>query len=794
MIWQEPSSVSVPADLAAAVGGHPLIAETLVRRGFTTPDSARAFLDPAAYTPAPPEALPGLARAVERLEAAIHQGEQICVWGDFDVDGQTATALLVQTLTDLGGQATYHIPVRAAESHGVSLPALQKVLAAGARLILTCDTGIAAAEAVTYSQAQGADVIVTDHHDLPQVLPPARAVVSPKLLPPTHPLADLPGVGVAYKLAEALQRRAGRPEAAAQGLDLVSLGTIADLALLRADTRYLAQRGLISLRQTGRLGLRALMETAGIAPASLTEEHIAFVLAPRLNAAGRLADANPVVELLTTGDLSRARILAADLEALNGRRKLMCDQVYAAAEAQLSRDRSLGEGAALVLASPSWPAGVIGIVAARLVERYGKPAVLIAAPPGELARGSARSVPGCNITAALAAHADLLAGYGGHAMAAGFSLAPERIPELRRALSREIGDLAVAGLPDVEEPGHGAVRLDGYLSLADLTLDLVADLERLAPFGPGNPPLVLASRGLRVQSRRAVGRSDEHVLVTVADETGATRQVIRWDAGGEPLADGQFDLAYVARASDFRGQRNVQLEWIEARRPETDAVAIAAAPAIEVVDCRRSVRSRSDRRDADRRHALERLIGEQAGEVAVWREAGARRSGARPDIPSHDRFGLPPASILAIWTTPPGPAELRDVLARVSPGKVYLFGVDPGFDSLNAFAARLAGLVKHALSTYGGAVAVKALAAATAQREATVRLGIAWLAARGHVAILGDDRAQGPMLQLGQGDGQPSPELAQATSRLEAALAETSAYRIYFAQADKDRLVQGSPS
>ncbi len=270
------------------------MAQTLVRRGVTTPAAAVAFLDPDAYMPAPPDALPGMPRAVSRLWRAVRGGEPICVWGDFDVDGQTATALLVGTLADLGAHVTYHVPVRENESHGVNLPNLKRVIAEGARLILTCDTGIAAHEAVSYARSQGVDVIVTDHHSLPAVLPDAAAVVNPKLLPGDHPLADLPGVGVAYKVAEALYERARRTNEAARGLDLVALGIVADVAIQRRDTRYLLQRGLAALRATSgaqRLGLRALMETAELDPAWLSEEHIGFVLGPRLNAAGRLADA-----------------------------------------------------------------------------------------------------------------------------------------------------------------------------------------------------------------------------------------------------------------------------------------------------------------------------------------------------------------------------------------------------------------------------------------------------------------------------------------------------------------------
>lgn len=780
--WLAPPPVIVPAALAAAVGGHPLVAETLARRGLADPAAALAFLDPARYAPAPASELPGMARAVTRLGRAIRAREPICVWGDFDVDGQTATALLVATLRDLGAQVTYHVPVRETEGHGISLAALRQVIADGARLILTCDTGIAAHAAVAYARQQRVDVIITDHHELPATLPEAVAVINPKLLmspgrdkpgflekpglSPPHPLADLPGVGVAYKLAEALYDWARRSGGAEQHLDLVALGIVADLALQRGDTRHLLQRGLAALRRAERPGLRVLLETAELLPAHLSEEHIGFVLGPRLNAAGRLADAGPCVELLTTGDEVRARIIAADLEALNGRRKLLCDQVEAGAEAQIAADPSLLEHAALVLSSPHWPAGVIGIVASRLVEKYGKPTILIAAPPDGAGRASARSVAGINITAAIARHADLLTHFGGHPMAAGFGILPDRIPDFRRALSRTVKAM------QAERPPVAGLPTDGILPLSELTLPLVDDLARLAPFGPGNPPLTLVAERVHVVTQRPVGRGEEHRLLRVADETGSERQVIWWGGGSEEVPAGMIDLAYVARASSYRGARDLQVELL-AWRPAASAEVKAEAKA-EVVDYRDAAQPKA---------LLPELLTQ--GDVAVWREGEAAA-----DVPGADRRSLSQAETLVIWTVPPGPAEMRAALAQVRPARVYLFADDPGMDRPDAFLRRLAGLVKHALRARAGRVELEALAAATAQRAATVRLGLAWLAAQGHVHVGTETNEE---VQLAAGDGVPAAEPARAlaAARLKAALEESAAYRAYYRGAATAALVAG---
>jgi single-stranded-DNA-specific exonuclease len=317
--WIEPIDINVPHAIQAAVGGHALVAQTLIRRGFSDMASIQAFLNPQPSTN--PEELPGMAIAADRLLHAIQKGERICVWGDFDVDGQTATTVLVSALRDLGGVVDYHIPVREVESHGVNLAGLQEVLGRGARLVLTCDTGIAAHEAAAYASQQGVDFIVTDHHELPEELPHALALVNPRCLPDSHPLSALPGVGVAYKLVELLYLRSNRPEACTNYLDLVALGIVADVALLVGETRSLLQKGLKVLRATTRLGLQVLMEQASINPAWISEEHIGFVLGPRMNALGRLANANVIVEFLTTQDASRARVIALQLEGYNEKRK-----------------------------------------------------------------------------------------------------------------------------------------------------------------------------------------------------------------------------------------------------------------------------------------------------------------------------------------------------------------------------------------------------------------------------------------------------------------------------------------
>jgi single-stranded-DNA-specific exonuclease len=584
---------------------------------------------------------------------------------------------------------------------------------------------------------------------------------------------------VAYQVARALNQ-----PLADRALDLVALGSVADVATLTGDTRYLVQRGLEVLSHTKRLGLQAVYELADLRPGGITEDHIGFALGPRLNALGRLADAAHGVELLTTNDWTQARTLAGEVEALNARRQWLTRQVTEAAVAQIARQPELVDDYhALVLSHPTWPGGVVGIVAGRLAERFGKPAVLIAAPSSQLARGSGRSVPGVNLVAALAECAALLETFGGHAGAAGFSIKAERIAELRHALSRALA-------PQIEAVPEPTLQIDAYVALPGpdatgegtkspqpcLTLDLVHEINRLAPFGPGNPPLTLAVRNLRRTGTTTLGRTDEHRRVTVEDPAGRSATVFWWHGADWPLPDGTFDLALSARASDYRGMVDVQLEWIDARIVEPTAPEIAP-PALTVHDYRSLSNPEAALRDL------------AAQGVLVWAEVTTP-----PDVAALPRHRLTKAAELAIWTLPPGRAELRAAVDAVGPEQVHLFGTlpPPGagpstHERAEAFLTRLAGLVRYALhSARQGRVTPIALAAATAEKESAVQAGLDWLVAGGQIL---PPEPNGDGLQLQPGTGVVEPEaVALARARLDALLAESDAFREYLRTAPTERI------
>ncbi len=471
------------------------IAAILSRRGITDNLATQAFFEPEIYQPSSASEFPDMEKAVARIVQAISTHEKICIWGDFDVDGQTSTAVLVQGLEHLGASVTFHIPDRAKDSHGVFIPGLINQIKKGTSLVVTCDTGITAVEPIQFANQAGVQTIITDHHELPANLPPAYAIINPHLLKKGHPLSTLPGVGVAYKLIEALYQRYGLESEAAQFLDLVAIGIVADVAVLIKDTRYLAQRGLALLRNTQRVGLQQMIELAEINPEGINEEIIGFSIGPRLNALGRLGDANRAVEFLTTNNKNSARIIALELEALNVQRQILTEDVFQNAILQINQDPTLDKYSAIVLSGKSWPVGIIGIVASRLVNRFNKPVILFSSPENSPARGSARSVTGLNIVQAISDQTELLLGFGGHSMAAGLSIAPENISKFRESISTAISS-QISGSQD-----PAGLQIDAVINFPELNLDFANFIEKVAPFGPGNPKIIFAAKNLRINKK-----------------------------------------------------------------------------------------------------------------------------------------------------------------------------------------------------------------------------------------------------------------------------------------------------
>jgi single-stranded-DNA-specific exonuclease len=549
---------------------NPLLVQILFNRGVTDPVEAEAFLNGRPLFHDPYRML-GMTTAVERIRVAIQRAEPIVVYGDFDADGVTATALLVQALTAFGAQVQPYIPHRVDEGYGLNCDALDRIAGWGVRLVITVDCGIRSPVEVAHGNAIGLDMIVTDHHSIfrdeadIERLPPGLAVINPKRQGDPYPFKDLAGVGIAFKLAQALlmaekQAPIGPEPAQLEEralLDLVALGTVADLAPLLGENRFLVQRGLAELRRPQRPGIQAMLEEARLAPAKIDSTAIGFVLGPRLNAAGRLATAETSYRLLTAADPLTARPLAEELGRLNQERQRLTAEMVAQAKNLIERetpDRHL-----FLVASAEFLPGIVGLIAGRLTEEFYRPTLVAEVGPEET-HGSARSIPEFNITAALDECKDLLKRYGGHAAAAGFTVLNQNLPAFRARLE-QLAARELAGR-DLTP----SLTVDAVVSLAAIDWALHGLLAQLEPCGYGNGQPVLASRGLEVVSQRTVGQDAQHLKLAVRDpsDTGPTaRRVLdaiafRHGAWYNQLPR-RIDLAYTVEANEYGGERRLQL-------------------------------------------------------------------------------------------------------------------------------------------------------------------------------------------------------------------------------------------
>jgi len=751
--WVFEENVEVPDTFRAQIGGETLVAETLYRRGFQEVEAAQAFLDPYCYQPTSWQSLPDCEEACRIIEHALKNNRKILIWGDFDVDGQTATTLLVEALRELDARVSFHIPVRAEESHGITRGVLEGYLEQGFDLLLTCDTGISEHNNLKMVKSAGKTVIVTDHHILADTLPPADAVLNPQRIPKGHPLRTLPGVGVAYKLIEGLFHRLHTEFDKGHYQELAALGIVADVAELRGDTRYLLQMGLRHLRQTRRLGLQTLYQNANLNPQNLNEDHIGFQIAPRLNAVGRLGDANSMVEFLTTTDSGRARVLAAKIEGMNATRRFATRQVELAAEAKLQSSPDDRHAPAIVLHQPNWPGGVVGIVASRLVERYHKPVILLTGE--DPVHGSARSVPGIHITQAIGSQAGLFNTFGGHPMAAGLSLDDENLLDFKRGFLKEIAARrkAVEFRPEL--------KICQSLSLDGISPDLVEQINRLAPFGPGNPSLNFLIKDLSISSDTDVGQQGEHRKVVAQDAVGNEFSFIWWNGGDEPLPEAHFDLICQLTSSDYKGTLQVSAEWIDFRLSEKGEQEIAKQQ-FHLVD---------KRQNPFPLRALKAFLAEDP-EAVVWGEGDIST-----DIPALQRHDLIPSTTLVIWTAPPSQVVLEDVLRQVKPQTIIVFAVEPQPTSPKAFMNRIAGLAKFASRTYADGVPLKRLASACAADPQTVRIGLQLWEAMGNLQVVfTEDRVK---IKLTQSSPSPSSIEIYRTI-LQNLVEETRSYREYF--------------
>jgi single-stranded-DNA-specific exonuclease len=570
--------------LRRAADVRPVVAQLLICRGITDPRAARQFLDPKLLHLHSPELLPGCAEAAELIHQAIAAGERILVYGDYDVDGLTGTAILWLCLRLLGGEVDYYVPHRIDEGYGLSCEAIRSWASGRAGLVVSVDCGIASMEEAAFARQLGLKLVITDHHEPGPRLPEAAAIVHPRLPGGSYPFGSLSGSGVALKLAWALCQRASGAKRVGQrmkdflmqAVGLAALGTVADVVPLVDENRVLVHHGLHSLAERPTLGLAALIEIAKLDEKlrvrrpdnrpNLDSEDLAFSLAPRLNAAGRLGQPQLAVELLVGDRPERARELAQYLDGLNGTRQTLERSILLAANKQVKQEFCPADDAALVLADRDWHPGVIGIVAGRLAERYHRPVVLISWDPmgARPGIGSARSVPGLNLHEALRACRQYLVSYGGHAAAAGLKIDEDKFPAFRAAFC----EYAAAEISQQQRVAELLVDAESCLS-EFRTTNTVDVIERLAPFGEGNARPLLCATGVSLaEPPRAIGSGGRHLSLKLSQH-GVTLRAVAFGGGEwvEELSalDRPLDVAFRPVINTFRGRRNVELHLVDWR-------------------------------------------------------------------------------------------------------------------------------------------------------------------------------------------------------------------------------------
>ena len=537
--------------IAKKAGLGPEAARLLFSRGIKDEDSLTRFLAPSLDDLHDPYLLHDMDKAVNRIRRAIEQGEFILVYGDYDADGMTSASILKETLEQLGAECLVYLPNRFTDGYGPNASVYKYFIEQqGISLIVTVDNGVAGHEAIDLAQSMGVDVVVTDHHSLPEVLPDAHAIVHPEHPESDYPFKHLAGCGVAFKLACALLE-----EVQVELLDLVAIGTIADMVSLTDENRIMVQYGLEVLRNTQRLGLQELFEIAGISSSDLTEETVGFQLAPRLNALGRLDDPNPAIELLTGFDDEEVREIALMIQDKNEERKEIVQAIYEEAKSLVDPNKSVQ-----VLAKEGWNPGVLGIVAGRLLEELGQTVIVLNIEDGR-AKGSARSIEAVDIFEALNPHRELFIAFGGHAGAAGMTLEVEQLDTLSEILETYVKDKGI------DAKGKNTLYLDEELDLECLSLETVKSFERLAPFGMDNQKPVFYIRDFQVENARSMGAGDSHLKLKIS-KGNASFEVVAFGQGSKVTEFSQvkqLELAVTLSVNQWNGQTTLQLMMVDAR-------------------------------------------------------------------------------------------------------------------------------------------------------------------------------------------------------------------------------------
>ncbi|MCX7842389.1 MAG: single-stranded-DNA-specific exonuclease RecJ [Clostridia bacterium] len=750
-------NINMPSELINAAGGDELIARIFYNRGYTEAELVRQMLDDRFYKPTETDEFPNMDIAVKRIAGAIQKGEKIAVYGDYDVDGVTSTVCLVQCLRKFTSKVVYHVPDRFTEGYGMNEEVVRSLAQIGTRLIITCDCGISNHSEISAAKSLGIDVIVTDHHRIPDNLPPADVVLNPRLLPEGHRARNISGCAMAYFLCLALHKHFGCDKNSEEYLDMLALSIVADVVSLSGENRYLLKKAMPVLFNTGRTGLKALFAAAGKGSKLETEEDIAFQLAPRINAAGRMDTARLPVELFLTSDARKAEELASRIDTLNKERKKIQQEIIDQALEMVENGKK--SRTILVLYGDRWHHGIIGIAAGKICETYRKPVILLTLKEdGRTVVGSARSIEEIDIYELIKECGSRLLKFGGHSAAAGLSLDKSELA----AFTREIEKLAESKYQIKDTVAENA---DMELKLRAIDDEMYEKLRGIGPFGEGFEQPVFYTRRVSVVSDRKTD-SNHHIMV-LEDEDRTRVQAVKWFGEDSSLEGKSFDITYTVGRSNYKGSSSLQLTV-------GNMIGVQSRPG-KVFEGRFE-----DRRGIDIKCVLKEFA-----DAAVFYEG---LSSLSPVHAPATRYDLRKAGSIIFASTPANTQLLKEAVLLTDPEIVILnFSVIPDY-TFKGFILNLMGVLKHIMAKEEGRTSIETLAVRLCVEESIIKAALKYIRAAGKIDYFQD--SDDNMLFINTGNGSMGKSIHAAEKNIRNALAEKHAYQQFILKLEARRFIE----
>lgn len=752
----------VPDWLKRELDGDDFLARILLQRGINSQKKVKQFLEPEHYKPTAPMSFSGMDRAVDLIINTIKNNKNIGIYGDYDVDGITSTVILVKLIEKIGGEASYHLPDRFKEGYGLNEKIIKEI-SKDVDLLITCDCGISNYQEVAIAKELGLNVIITDHHHLPDRLPPADIILSPKLLSENHQAYNIPGAGMVYFLSAAVLNELGYDgNVVKEFLDLLSLAIVADVVPLLEENRYLLQTGLPVLSRTKRPGLIELFKINGIDTNNITEEDIAYRIAPMINSTGRIRKADLAAELLLTTDKFKARKLTIEIESINKKRKKLQNTIIDEAQELLNIEQKQMDKP-IVLYLPHWHQGVIGIAAGRLCEEYQLPVILMCLKDDKTTiTGSARSISDIHIYDELKKCEEYLSKYGGHAKAAGFSLPYDNLTGFKKNISMVLSEKVI------KKERRKTVRVDGELTLSEVNMETYDSLRKIAPFGEQNPKPKFISKNIKVIYNRTT--TNNRHLRLILGQNGIQQSAIWWWAGEMDL-DSRVDIIYTLDINNFQGKKDLQLTIEEIVNKES--------PVEEFLEKGRGLNFKL----IDYRNWQEKDLKPPEFCNAVYFYEGLKKITSKDTI---NRYHIGNKKTLVLLTCPPALDIFKEIIYAVKPAVVVLaFSREKNTDK-SSFLKQLMGIVKYIINNKNGQLDIYQVATLTGQMESTVLVGLKYLETRGMITLNNFNQRY---FIVRKSNNQEKRENKLRLKELKNLIKETRSFRQYMNVKEKEKII-----